>query len=1067
MKSQNQYLFVILLILAGMGVRSLLPTEVGAAETTAFSLSGAVYREQELDTGLTDVLLAELSKQSGVNILDRSAMKLVFGELTIANLSDDALNQVRLGKILGVDYFAWVKLSDNLAVLEVVEAATGRGVVVKPFRFEQGKLSNTWPAIAAEAVRAARQGAPPISAKMPSLAMTNPRFAVTNETVNSATEALLAMLSGELGGEGVTVLPRRFTRELVTERWRAEKGLVQSDEQQQLIGADYILTFTIDGTPPVLEMGLVESKTGRRIGKCRHPLDEAARNKILTRWIMDRLRLIRNPATPQQTEKRKDLPNTLPEIWALMYSGMVLHNEGRYIDALEKFYEVETCKVKIAETRPWIRSCFRLAGFMEIDEALEKIYQNASTNRASADNLPKQSDPGVSLLGITVAPDAPISLAGPLGIELLDNIHKVTGTTVLAAEDIARLRDEYDLLLGLENVKGTTWKAAPPLFLKNAVTAHIIKDSAQIILRLCLVENCNPLAIRETRTALPSEYSQWKATVADAARHLFTDATNTLPAWQAPPLLIAATEQELIKRLTNKYKDWDYLQLLRLNPTLTGCLQVKSLAGSDFFGGLALWLLHSLPQNDPDRPWIEFAIVANPVLSSYSSFGCGHSQKVAPLYVDQFRILAQKHPDHPVGLVSRYNVLISEMQPDNFERTQAEMDRLVSAMQSLNPELIGTKHNINKALQSIQAMAYALKYALGKPEGEPGEVMNHINGLLLLGIYGDINVRPDDYPRLGPGFSFLYLQPKDQPIFLRPVNSAKMRLDLEARCVLRDQNKMSMDFLRAVIDKQGKNSELSRYIALKYAPKTAIWETDWKPEDLRIVFDEVNNSIQQLLKNAPPSCTTDEIRDQTQFIRDARHYLKDLTTNDVGPATRNKEPVPSARIEKQPAVVGNPLEMSCEPSNLSRLHELFDNAPKSQEIALLYCRFALTFFRQDRYDLAEPLLEQIVAWKDAKGRPPERQVYVLSSYLLALLKHRNGNTPEALRLAKDALDFIEKYPQAYKQAPKTYILYQTINVNGNGAWSEPGELKIWLIKFIKAIRDNPEAPFIDLYEKKF
>lgn len=1045
----------------------LVAVDVGAAETTAISLSGAVYREQELDTGLTDVLLAELSKQSGVNILDRSAMKLVFGELSIANLSDDALNQVRLGKILGVDYFAWVKLSDNLAVLEVVEAATGRGVVVKSFRFEQGKLSDAWPAIAAESVRAARQGAPPISAKMPSLAMTNPQLAVTNETINNATVALLAMLSGELGGEGVTVLPRRFTRELVTERWRAEKGLVQSEEQQQLLGADYILTFTIDGTPPVLEMGLVESKTGRRIGMCRHSLDEAARNKFLTRWIMDRLRLIRTPATPQQTEKRKEIPNTLPELWALMYSGMVLHNEGRYIDALEKFYEVETCKVKIAETRPWIRSCFRLAGFKEIDEALAKIYQNASTNRASADNLPKQSDPGVSLLGITVAPDAPISLTGPLGIELLDNIHKVTGTTVLAAEDIARLRDEYDLLLGLENVKGTTWKAAPPLFLKNAVTAHIIEENSQTMLRLCLVENCNPLAIRETRAALPSEYSQWKATIADTTKRLFENAMNASPTWQSPPLLIGATEQELLKRLTNKYNDFDYLKLLTLNPTMTGCLQFKSLAVSDFFEGLARWTLRSLPPNDPDRPWIEFAIVANSVETSCSTYSTGHRKKFNPLHVGQFRILAQKYPDHPVGIVSRYNMLISEMQPDNFERTQVEIGFLVSAMQALNAEPNGSKYNINNALQLIKAMELALKYALGKPGGEPGEMLVRYNGLILLAIYDYAKIRPDYYPRLAPGFSFSNFMPMNQSMFLRPVNGEKMRLDLEAFCVLRDQNKMPMDILRAAIDKQGKNTELSRYIALKYAPMTAIWEKDWKPEDLRVVYDEVNSSIQQLLKHDPPLCTSGEIRNQTHFINNARHYLKDLASSDTGADIQSKENVSRAKGEKPLVVVDNPLEMNCEPSKLSRLHELFDHVPKSHEIAFLYCRFALTFFRQERYDLAEPLLEQILTWTDSKGRPPEKQVYVLSSYLLALLKHRNGNTPEALRLAKNALDFIEKYPQAYKQVPKTYMLYQSIDVKGNGAWCEPGELKSWLIKFVQAMRENPDLPFIDLYNKKF
>jgi hypothetical protein len=74
------------------------------------------------DEALTDLLVAELSQQEQVEILERRQLQMVLGELSLTALIDDAWRQTRPGKLLGVDAFAWVRLRGDRAVLEAIAA---------------------------------------------------------------------------------------------------------------------------------------------------------------------------------------------------------------------------------------------------------------------------------------------------------------------------------------------------------------------------------------------------------------------------------------------------------------------------------------------------------------------------------------------------------------------------------------------------------------------------------------------------------------------------------------------------------------------------------------------------------------------------------------------------------------------------------------------------------------------------------------------------------------------------------------------------------------------------------
>ena len=97
-----------------------------AAET--IRLSGTVYRDGAADEALTDLLIVELSQQEHVEVLERRQLQMVLGELSLSALADDAWRQTRLGRLLGVDAFVWIRLRGDQAVLQVVEAAKRRSI---------------------------------------------------------------------------------------------------------------------------------------------------------------------------------------------------------------------------------------------------------------------------------------------------------------------------------------------------------------------------------------------------------------------------------------------------------------------------------------------------------------------------------------------------------------------------------------------------------------------------------------------------------------------------------------------------------------------------------------------------------------------------------------------------------------------------------------------------------------------------------------------------------------------------------------------------------------------------
>ena len=1039
-----------------------------------FSVSGAVYYGVEPDLGLSDLWLATLSKQSTLKVLDRANIRTILGELSLTGVGEDSARQVRLGGLLGVEYFAWLKVYDDQVLLEIVEATTGRGLAIISRSVAKGQFPEILPELAGQAVHVIDR--PPITPLRgaPAIAFSNPFFSTTNAANQVAVDQIIAGLSKSFLNSGITVLPRRFVADTIQERWRQEKGLaVEVAGKQKFLGADYVLNVAIDTTNSV-EITMVEVATGRRMGKKEMPsLDEARvadGMKELNQWVMGRLTPILEQVTVLPKASTNNAYYAAPEILKSLYAGMVLHNQGRYLDALPLFKEAQSCKMfVIDETEDWIDSCYRLAGFPEIADEVSPITASYKSRGAT---LNAQSLPGVILLGVTAGEGIPRGMSERMGMLLVDRLHEASGGPVLASEDISGLRDEYDVLLGLDKVKGTTWRKAPPILVQNAVTAHLESENAGIRLRLCLIRNSNPTSIYDVVTSLPDNHALWSPLIDKATKKLFTCSEVGSIKWSPPQYEVLEDQQQLLAQLKKSFTPWIYLKVILRNPELKIIPREKFLDGWTAVGenwrlGLERWALRVLPEGHPDRPMLEFSVATFPIARMAIILPDMH-QKLRV----EFQKLADKYPAHLVGLYSRYNLLLIDMTSSNIAVTQARINLLISDLKSL-------ENNQNKHIfAKIRKMESILRYALRLPCGILGDPFSE-GGIIAVKYFNkwdDVIVSDWD-----TGANLPYSSSQNNLRQLKnPVE--QVLVDLEALCFLHNQEAKGSDwtdiiparFFKNIIEKYGSDSALARYTVLRY-----FWLINKQSpaDELQVVCpvfaESVCGQIEQdssLINSFRLECLMQSVRwwPQTPVFANACQKIKQTIQN----VTSNTSYEVCRRSFAESWKVG-PLkdtrwlnlceEISGRDSDaaliehyapyLTRLHELYDGEVKSPAICRLYSQFGTAFFKAGRYDLAEPLFEQLVSLRDDKNRPPCDKVYAQSLFLLAFLKQRNGDSPAALRLAKEAVDYMDGHPDVLFR-----LLYYRDLKEGNGP-GPIGFLKPRVMAFIKDVRENPRMEF--------
>jgi tetratricopeptide (TPR) repeat protein len=1058
-----------------------------SAAAGTIRIGAAVYRGNEADEALTDLLLVELSRQPQIEVLERRQLQMVLGELSLGALADDAWRQTRLGKLLGVDAFVWIRLRDDQAVLEVVEAATGRGIAVRQQRVAAADLVNALRVLAQEAVRAAREGPAAVDKNAPTLAIAKPIFEQPSDTLGQTVESALIALEQDLKQAGVTMLSRRFLEDLVLERWMMDKGLTSAQRQRlPMLGARYVLTVRVSKAAAEPVVSLLETRTGRRVGyRTWAPAEMRtdAGRAAMVEWIRRRI----DPQSQQRSRPRtatpaKDDAPLQPETLAPFYRGVLRHNQGAYLDAAEQFREAMRRDQRFLEPYRWMQSCLVGAGFDEVSQAVGDYVDRARRDVWHGISSPKalHADPGVALIGVSTAPTVSASLGVPTTMLLIDAVHEATGVPVFVTADMAQLRDEFDALAGLENVVGTTWRQAPPMLFVDTLTGHLEPGAGGLRLRLCVTHRLDPGRIVEVTVDLPQNRRQWQKEIRAASRRLLDRAAASRPAWTRPALLLSEEDIPAAKLSFQEYTPLRYLKCVARDKEFVDNLRYPY--NNDWFEnvimpGLHRWFVRTLPEQSKVRPVVEFAYV------SYYESGADW-----PAAMEE---LGRKYPQDPVGMIARLNALLYrlDLDEDNLRQAQAKLEKLLA---ELEPHVSTTFSRTD--LQRYRDTNRLLRRALGMPD-ERGRLRPGGRAYARLEYGSPITIRA------GGTFPATLDFPGPQADMQQ-----RALVDLAVlRCACRKERDIPVATVKGLFERFAQQPEVLAYFSVSYGNKIFSNRIQAPTEEelptLTELYPAHARAVVALLRLEPLPYSRQEVgflvgvhpwlRDfgaKHPAFRHARQQVKKAVLDaiiagrfkkltpldvfalviDVSPQG-DPEVTPYLKQLADRSLAADPLEdrywrvyaqwgqpqtpgarMARYLPFYERVRQLHPQPILNQDTAWWYFDFGLVFFRGGRFDLAEEVLSAIAGWEQPRALALSA-LKANTDYLLALIRQRERNIPEALRLAKRAVD---------ETSDGTIGLITGIGIGGSRQGrGSTSNLKSLVTDLIARLRNDPNAPF--------
>jgi hypothetical protein len=689
------------------------PVELLTAEPSPqVGISVGVYKGEKLNPELTDLLTAKLSKQ-GLLLIERQQVDLLLGEWRKSGFSQEYARQVNLGKLLGVRYFVWLTIPEEPArpLLEIVDARTGQSVIHNVLTESASSIPDLIARVAKEVEHYSQINQYAAGGAV----FATPVVLPPDPKRQAFVDAALTDLTSLLTAAHVPLLHRRYVEYSVQEKLWSEKGLVETDGASvPFQGATHVVATRVreQGDQFLATFIVLETATGRRVGYREVNAHRTATgvqwDEGLVKWLQG---LIKPSSTGRPLSPRKVSEGVNPEALAQFFTGVRLHNQGRYFDAIEAFTESAGHDCRFLSPVLWMISAYRHSGFEEVARRMDNflIKNRNVVNGAPLDPNLSHPSPGISFAGVTGDDDRHSALQVPISMHLIDALHTATEARVFVPDDIAALRTEFDTLVGLSSVAGATWQTAPPFLYADTVTAHLRACPEGLAVELCRVINLDPTDVRRLVVSLPSDNGAWATVLAQAVRKLFAEQSPGL----IPAPMVGENETTLVADLQHSYRDSQYLKLLSLNPNHAEFLDSFPQDGGgcsaqDMNIGLHEWLLRRMSPDVAQRPWVEFSFINRFNPTCYGSIMV-HSDFEEPkrdkpeVYVEKLRRFTARYPDHPAGLIARYNTILFDLTESNALDSSHEVARIAQALERA-PDVNRIDQIAIQAMRDMQAV---------------------------------------------------------------------------------------------------------------------------------------------------------------------------------------------------------------------------------------------------------------------------------------------------------------------------------------------------------------------------
>ncbi len=648
--------------------------------------------------GLQAQLTVRLAGEKTWALVDREQIELFIQEQELAALVSNPDRMARLGRLLDIDGFVHLRSADPAGtdwLVELIEARSGRllgseTVRVHPANADRAEL------LGSMVTTFLRRHLAAITAVAPAgrHAVVVLDFATVGDGTDSQATAMRlgAELRARLMERGLSIVDRNLIRSVTREKALKSAGFTDNDRPAlALLGAAWLVSGEFHaGAKPSLELSVLNVTRGLNGPKRRFDIELRAGVVRFSPEIVDWLLSVIGSDSGKSAPPLPFEMTIQAEALQPFYRGMARFSGGDYWAAASEFEQASLLNMKFEDACLWEARCYELLGFPHLAGALRRFVRIglvARGNSAYGRGIP---DEGITFLGV-VDESRPRQSEKARNLEMLmvNELVRDRQQPIRLADELARLRDEYDQLVGTPDVLGTRWQDAPNLLAGKCIGGTLLSSGTNLSLQLTVLDTLTGERLGDYTLEMPRNEKSWPT---DVVRMIA--AVRAMKPVAQPPILRNNPELVPVPELTRLVKADDFvrantalLQLMQADPTNTALWGNRLRRGSDAEDGVQGYVnfalneewLARLPVAHPWHAWLELAQIYQ--FYPWKPNGLLYSDQKRDFFKDLQKFIAE-HPDDAPGAFAEYTALLEQIArfpPDElakrFGGVQSRLDR--------------------------------------------------------------------------------------------------------------------------------------------------------------------------------------------------------------------------------------------------------------------------------------------------------------------------------------------------------------------------------------------------------
>jgi hypothetical protein len=644
-------------------------TTTDSASPPSLRIAVVATTDGKPDPNLGDTVAALLSQRPEMEVYERGQIAQLLNEDVLDRSLSDPAERSKLGHFLALDYYVTVRTTTatGRCDLQIVDALSGKLAA-------NGSVASGGPDIVAAFADTLLT-----SQRTPHATIGNRSVAVIDfSTPDNAdvrqqaqAESLSEQLRESLAASHLTVLDRMFSEHVVQEQLLHQDGLSSDAKAAPLLGADYVVYGEIADNE--IQLHILCPGTSHEAGTQSFPLvlenNVSHLSQEAISWLIHQIQ-------PEIHTMDWIEPTLQPEALQPYYEGLGAFQAGRYFDAIDRFTEAYRLNDQFREAYEWEARCYDALGLPGLGDAERRYVAKDLADRAVSRPVAVRQSEGITFVGLDGDGFPPLEIKH-YEMLAIDAFSSGLGVDLHLPSDLARFRDEYDLFVGIENSRGTTWASTPNFLTRWSLQGRLSRDaSGAVSVSWMLSDTLSLSHTPEMTSVLPNNPPAQRKMLADSVRQLVARDSHPGNSFSQLVGLVPVTEAAPHVGARGAEGNRALLQVALqapADPALWGHELDKNgydKRGLQGFLNFALrdYLISRLPAENLYRQWLEITQFARSI--PFKEVGQFYSGKKIDVYAG-LELFTKDHPQTITGCFAEYMLLydrLSTLPPDELER---------------------------------------------------------------------------------------------------------------------------------------------------------------------------------------------------------------------------------------------------------------------------------------------------------------------------------------------------------------------------------------------------------------